>query len=143
MRETEPAIRRTQSRKPDGEGSYFDFERLDVFLRSLDILEEVRRICADPVRGNADLYDQLRRSAVSITLNIAEASGEFSPGDKVRIFRISRRSAHEAAATLHALRVMAHVDTHATARCMELLQRVSAMLLGLIRVWDARKAARL
>jgi four helix bundle protein len=67
------------TRHEPGHTGYFDFERLDVFQRSLEILEEVRRICANPVRGNADLYDQLRRSAVSITLNIAEASGEFSP----------------------------------------------------------------
>ena len=51
------------------------FQRLDVYQRATEFLALAVDICRDVTRGNAGIVDQLRRAALSIPLNIAEAAG--------------------------------------------------------------------
>jgi four helix bundle protein len=51
-------------------------------------------------RGRAYLADQFQRASTSIILNIAEGAGEFSANEKVRFYRMARRSATECAGIL-------------------------------------------
>jgi len=78
----------------------FDHDKLDVYKCALGIVDLVDQVLDQMPKGRAHLKDQLDRSATSIVLNIAEGAGEFSRADKQRFYRIARRSATEAAATL-------------------------------------------
>src|SRR6187402_2810918 len=75
----------------------FDHERLDVYQRALEFLDQCDTILEQLPSGRAHLKDQLDRAATSVVLNVAEGAGEFSPDEKRRFYRIARRSATERA----------------------------------------------
>jgi four helix bundle protein len=77
------------------------FERLDVYRVAMELMELV--VAMGAVKGAGDECDQLRRSAMSIVHNIAEACGRDGP-DRKRMFMIARGSALECAASLRILR---------------------------------------
>ena len=80
--------------------SYFDFEKLDVYQASIEVVVLIDTITEAFPRGRAYLTDQLQRAGTSISLNIAEGSGEFSANEKSRFYRMAKRSATESAAIL-------------------------------------------
>lgn len=84
-------------------------------------------------KGHGPLADQLQRAASSITLNIAEGAGEFSPAEKARFYRIAKRSATECAAIVDVAQHRSCIsDEHFTA-ARSLLLRVVGMLVKLTR----------
>jgi four helix bundle protein len=80
--------------------NYFDFEKLDVYQASIEVVVLIDKITGSFPRGRAYLTDQLQRAGTSISLNIAEGSGEFSTNEKSRFYRMAKRSATETAAVL-------------------------------------------
>ncbi len=74
------------------------------------------------------LRDQLARAASSITLNIAEGTGEFSRKEKGRFYRMARRSATECAAILDVLRATGHSAGDSIEAGRALLDEIVAML---------------
>ena len=80
--------------------NYFDFEKLDVYQASIEVIVLIDKITGSFPRGRAYLTDQLQRAGTSISLNIAEGSGEFSTNEKSRFYRMAKRSATETAAVL-------------------------------------------
>ena len=84
---------------------HFDHENLDVYAVSTEFVTLVAQMTSDTPRGMSWLADQLRRAATSISLNVAEGAGEFSPREKVRFYRMAERSATECAAILDAVRI--------------------------------------
>ena len=107
----------------------FDHERLDVYQAAIDFVVLANDIVEHLPRGRGYLADQLQRAATSIPLNVAEGAGEFSPAEKVRFYRIARRSATECAAILDVCRRLdlANAERHGDGR--ELLVRVVSMLV--------------
>ena len=84
-------------------------------------------------RGRRYLADQLRRAATSVSLNIAEGAGEFSPDEKSRFYRMAKRSATECAATPHVCRRLNLVDDTRFNSGRELLLRIVAMIVQMAR----------
>lgn len=83
----------------------FDHDRMAVYDKALESLVVAAEVAANHVPpGCSFLGDQLRRATASISLKLAEASGEFRPKEKARFYRIARRSATECASILGALR---------------------------------------
>lgn len=111
----------------------FDHERLDVYQRALEFLDQCDTILAQLPSGRAHLKDQLDRAATSIVLNVAEGAGEFSPDEKRRFYRIARRSATESAAILHIMARRAHVPADATQQARDLLARIVSMLVRMTK----------
>ena len=64
----------------------FGFEKLDVYQLSLDFLELAYCLIDKLPKGYATLADQLRRSTLSVPLNIAEGTGKGS--SRSILFRI-------------------------------------------------------
>lgn len=87
-----------------------DHERLEVYQLGRELRRGLVALTAVVPRGNAEVLDQLNRAALSVKLNIAEGSGEFSPKEKVRFYRIARRSACECAALMDDLEDLALVE---------------------------------
>src|SRR5687767_15748151 len=71
----------------------FEHERLDVYKAAIEWLVLADAVAATLPRARGYLADQLRRAASSISFNIAEGAGEFAPAEKVRFYRMARRSA--------------------------------------------------
>jgi four helix bundle protein len=111
----------------------FDHEHLDAYQVALEVVAEVYRVLNPRPRGYSDLVNQAQRAAISIPLNIAEGSGEFSRLEKARFYQIARRSATECVAALDVLRVLKVVSASRIQRARELLDRVVAMLTKMIQ----------
>ena len=112
----------------------FDHTRLDVYRRALDV---VRLSDVVALRLRADAKRQLRTSTTSIVANIAEGAGEFSPREKVRFYRMARRSAIEAAAWLDiaAIRVGEAPEIE---QARAVLHEVVSMLVRLVQAIEGR-----
>jgi four helix bundle protein len=78
----------------------FDFEKMDVYRQSLEVLDLAVAVADLVPRGQRPLADQIKRAASSISLNTAEGIGEFKPAEKARFYRMALRSASETTAIL-------------------------------------------
>jgi four helix bundle protein len=109
------------------------FQRLDVYQRSIQFLALCAEVGHSAPRGHAQLLDQLKRAATSVTLNIAEAAGRTSRDDACRIYAIARGSAMECAATIDTLLVLSAMDPAHHDRGIQLLHAIVSMLTVLCR----------
>ena len=109
----------------------FGFQRLDVYRtarRFLPIAYGISRRCG---RGLGDVADQLRRASLSIQLNIAEGSGQFS-GNSARYYGIARGSALECAAILDDVEDLDALGAPELEQARELLFRIVSMLTVMV-----------
>src|SRR5437667_2940168 len=113
---------------------YFDHERLHVYQAAKEFLILTETIIKHFPKGRAYLIDQLQQAASSISLNIAEGSGEFSPSEKMRFYRMARRSATECAGILDICIDLNLVDGDTSAKARTVLLRIVAMLTKMTRV---------
>jgi four helix bundle protein len=107
------------------------YERLDVYQAAMEFLVASGKL--DLHRGNGALADQLRRAALSIPLNIAEAAGKTTAPDRVKFYGIARGSAMECAAILDACRALALLPPAQVEQGRLLLIRIVSMLSRLCR----------
>ena len=109
------------------------FQSLDVYQVSISFLALSHKCLASWPRGFSDLGDQLRRAALSVPLNIAEAQGRTGAADRSRIYAIARGSAMECAAVLDVSRTLGLIGEDNHAEGISQLERVVAMLTRLCR----------
>ena len=89
---------------------------------------------------NLDVVEQ----ATSISLNVAEGAGEISPREKVRFYRMAKRSATECAAILDAVRIWdAQGDQRWVAAVTleagrKVLLRTVSMLVKMVKATESR-----
>ena len=107
------------------------FQRLDVYRCAIELLALATAI--ELPRGLSHLADQLRRAALSVPLNMAEAAGRNSDADAARHYAIARGSAMECAAIMDSLYVLKVLDEARHEHAIELLSRIVAMLTKLCR----------
>src|ERR1700678_1880513 len=105
----------------------FGFRKLDVYQCAVAALPLAYSF-AD--RADADTKRQLKRSALSINLNIAEGTGRCE-NDQRQFYRIARGSALETAAVLDALEALGLLTRAEILPLEELLARIVAMLTRL------------
>ena len=110
----------------------FGFQGLDVYRCAVTFLGHAARLGSRVPRGYASLGDQLRRAALSISLNIAEGSGK-PEGDARRFYGIARGSALECAAIVDAFEALEFVPVHELTSHRELLERIVSMLTRMSR----------
>jgi len=105
----------------------FHFQTLDVYkcaVAFLPLAYSMARV------GDAELSSQLRRAALSVSLNIAEGTGRFGK-DERRFLVTARGSALECAASLDALAALGMADSR-IAEGHALLLRIVSMLTKMI-----------
>jgi len=111
----------------------FDFEELEVYQKALMFTDDVYRLTKSfPAEERFGLVDQLRRAAISITLNIAEGSGR-TKRDFYHFLRNSRASCYECAAVVHIATRRTYLSSAEQERCLAQLTSLSKMLSGLMR----------
>jgi four helix bundle protein len=111
----------------------FDHHRLDVYRRSLELLDTCDEIAHHLPLGRAHLRDQIDRAVSSIVANIAEGAGEFSRKEKARFYRMARRSAVEQAAWLEIIARRQEAPAVVVTRGLQQTEEVVAMLVRLIQ----------
>jgi four helix bundle protein len=121
-------------RKP--EMNYFDHEKLDVYQAAIDLVTLINSVVENLPRGRAYLADQLQRAGTSVPLNIAEGAGEFSSNEKIRFYRMARRSATECASIFDVCQRLNIIDEKNYSKSRELLMRIVAMLTKMARTFD-------
>lgn len=81
---------------------YHDFTEMPIWIKAMNIAVEVFKLTAHlPRTEDYGLTSQIRRSAESISANIAEGFGKSSINDKVRFYEIAKGSAFETKSHLH------------------------------------------
>ncbi len=113
------------------------FQKLDVYRCSIEFFALAVELPANLPRGNAAVADQLRRAALSVPLNIADAAGRPSSADAARHYGIARGSAMECAALVDAMKVLEAITPADHASAIDLLERIVSMLTRLSRVQPA------
>jgi four helix bundle protein len=109
-----------------------DHHKLEVYRRSLTLLEVCDEVVTQLPPGRAHLRDQMDRAASSIVANIAEGAGEFSRKEKARFYRMARGSAIEMAAWLEIVARRHEAPEPLVKRALQQLQDVVSMLVKLI-----------
>lgn len=108
---------------------FLDHEKLDVYHVAVEFVIVADGIVEHLPRGRGYLSDQLQRAALSIPLNIAEGAGEYSIDEKIRFYRIAKRSATECAGILNVCQRLQLVEEKRYALGRELLIRLVSMLI--------------
>ncbi len=111
----------------------FDHEKLDVYQAAIALVVLIDEIVERLPRGRAYLADQLLRAGTSVPLNIAEGAGEYSANEKIRFYRMARRSATECAGIIDVCRRLQLIDEAQYSKGRELLIRIVAMLTKMAR----------
>ena len=106
----------------------FDHEKLDVYQAAIMLVTLIYEIVELFSRGRGYLIDQLLRAGTSVPLNIAEGAGEYSINEKIRFYRMARRSATECAGIFDVCRHLKLFDNSFYLRARELLIRIVSML---------------
>jgi four helix bundle protein len=113
--------------------SMLSFQKMDVYRCAIEFMAVAVQVGSQIPRGYAELRDQLRRAALSVPLNIAEAAGRTSEADAARHYAIARGSAMECAAVLDVIRALGALQEMQHRQTTELLARIVAMLTKLCR----------
>ncbi|MBI4409735.1 MAG: four helix bundle protein [Gemmatimonadetes bacterium] len=108
-----------------------DHERLEVYQVARELSREICRVRKTIRRGRPDLVDQLVRATPSIPLNIAEGSGERTPGRRAYFYRIARSSATEVSSALDHIVDMELLKAVEIDTAKQLLVRIVSMLVKL------------
>ncbi|MEW6747417.1 MAG: four helix bundle protein [Planctomycetota bacterium] len=101
--------------------------RFDVFEISLEVVHRLYHPLARVRKSDPKLYDQIRRAALSVPLNIAEGSRRHGK-DRLQLYRIAAGSADELRTALRVALAWRELDQTAIAEPLALLDRVLAML---------------
>ena len=112
--------------------SGFEFQRLRVFDAAADAATAVHALARRVPLHLRVMRDQLLRAAISVPLNTAEGADEFSRAEKVRFYRMARRSAAESAAALVLLVRFGVFTPNEVERAIALLNQTAAMLTSMM-----------
>ena len=79
-----------------GKATYKSFKDMPIWQNAIDIAEDVFKLTESlPKKEDYGLTSQLRRAALSISANIAEAYGRHHISDKINFYYFSRGSVTE------------------------------------------------
>ena len=125
---------------PGGEDpqKVLDHENMDVYRVALEFAGFVIETLSKEPKPPAFMSDQLGRASTSIVLNIAEGSGKFTRNDKIKFYKIATASATECAGALDLLLLHKTLSFAELIRGKKLVNRVVAMLIGLVKSLEKR-----
>lgn len=106
-----------------------DHEKLNVYRIAIEFVLLADEVIEHLPRGRAYLSDQLQRAALSIPLNIAEGAGEYAIDEKIRFYRMAKRSATECAGILDVCQRLELIGDTRYVKGRELLIRIVSMLI--------------
>jgi len=115
----------------------FSFERLDAYIEARKLVKEIYLLLyAFPKIETYALCDQIRRSAISITSNIAEGSGRSSIKEKIHFLEISYASMLESYSQLQIALDLGYITSEEFEKLLPLYNKVASLLSGLRRSYE-------
>jgi four helix bundle protein len=103
------------------------FRNLRIWQEAFDLAVEIYGLTSTFPRSELfGLTSQIRRSATSVTANIAEGTGRGSPRDYERFLHIARGSARETVSHLLLARALAFIDGPSTEKIISRYQGLDA-----------------
>ena len=129
------------SQSIDGKMQYFDHEKLDVYQVTMEFVVSIDKCMEQFPKGRAYLVNQLQRASSSILLNISEGAGELSGNEKIRFYRMARRSATECAGILDLARRLMLLQKEQYDKDRKLLIRIVAMLSKMVKISNYSQTA--
>lgn len=115
----------------------FNFEKLDVYQKSIEFVDKVYSVLNTyPEKELFGLISQIRRAAVSISLNIAEGSAR-TKGEFKRFLNIAKGSLFECIAILEISERRGYISHNNFVELRNELIGISKMLSGLKRSLSA------
>ena len=110
----------------------FGFEKLDVWKKAIELADDVYRLTREfPDYEKFGLANQMRRSAVSISSNIAEGSGRGSGKDFARFIEIAYGSTMELVSQIHIAQRQEFIPVEDARELYRQADEVARMLSGL------------
>lgn len=110
----------------------FSFEKLEVWKLVQDLIEMVYSDTTHyPKTERYGIVSQIRRSAISVSSNIAEGSGKKSDKDKKRFLSIAYGSLMETMNLIVLSRKLKYISYEKELNYRRLISRISAMLTKL------------
>jgi len=117
----------------------FSFEGLEVYRCARELVKEVYLLQQKfPNEEKFALGDQIRRSATSITSNIAEGSGRNSIREKIHFIEIAFGSMTESFSQLQNAQDLGYISEADIDKLRPLYSRVAALLSNLRKSFDRR-----
>lgn len=111
----------------------FKFERLDVWKKSIDLYTEVSELSNRvDQQDQFSLGEQMRRAALSVSTNIAEATGREREKEARFFFNISKGSVYEVVSLLHVARGKGYVSAAEFDLLYQRCDEIARMLSGLL-----------
>ena len=108
-------------------------KKLDVWKLSIEFVSDIYSLTEDfPKKEIFLLSNQLRRSSISISSNIAEGSSRKTPNERRRFFEISRSSLVEIDTQIEIAKRIHYVNERDLAEIECKINRLFAMLSKLI-----------
>lgn len=116
------------------------FKDLTVWQVGMDLVAECYRLTSSfPSQEMSGLTRQLRRAAVSVTLNIAEGWGRNGKAEFARFADIARGSLHEVDAAIEVAIRLKFIEQKDAESAVSSINRISAMLLRLTQSLRMKK----
>ena len=111
----------------------FKFERLNVWQKSIETFEKVASVTDKiPTRYQSSIGDQIRRSCLSVSANIAEATGRGHIKEQKYHYSVAKGSIYETASLLYVMKNRNYLDEEVFERLYKELDEIAMMLHGLI-----------
>ena len=118
----------------------FDFEKLKVYQKSLDLVDYVYDLSDSfPTKEQFALTSQFKRAAYSISLNIGEGSAG-SRKEFIQFLTISIRSLRECVVCTTIFKRRNYIDSKTEIQLRNRLTELSKMLSGLINYLESNSA---
>ena len=110
----------------------FDFEKLKVYQKSLDFIDDTSKIYnALPQDHKISIGSNWIRAALSIANNIAEGNDKNSLKERNRYFSIASDSARERVSVLNVLRRQGLINLEQYSNLRQNAREITSMLKGL------------
>ena len=109
------------------------FEDLRFYRQALDFVRMAYALAKTfPPEERYNMADQIRRSAISITNNIAESYGRFHFADKLRFLYVARGSLEETLSIFITARVVGYCDEATVNTARQLAHSINRGLNGYV-----------
>ena len=112
----------------------FDFEKLKVYQKSLDFIDEVFKIYRSlPQDYKISIGSNLVRAALSVANNLAEGNGKKSDKERNRYFSISLDSDRECISVFNVMKRQALIRDERYEKLRSAGREITSMICGLIK----------